>query len=537
MKEKWNDFRTQMITFWQQTSKKQRALYITGISLLIIAIITITIITSKKNYVALPYNNLSLEEVGQVKEELDSRNVDYIIEDEGTTIKVPDDESNQLIIDLAGQGIPQSNSIDYSFFSENATWGVTDNEFSMMKLDAMQTELANLIKGIDGIDDANVMITLPEESVFIDESNDEATASIVLQTDLGFEFEGNQIETLHHLVASAVPDLSTENISIMNQYFEYFDEQSSNSAESGYEFQQSVKKDIEQDIQTRLQQMLGAMLGNERVVVSVTADVDYTDENRVEELVEPVDVDNMEGIPLSIENIHETFEGSEAEGGVAGTGEEDIPNYPAGDGDGDGDYELVKDTVNYELNRIRREIAENPYKLRDLGIQVVVDNMMEQDGEDAEPLTQQEQTTVEEGIESILDSMITTSIDKEYGEVDPEEKISIVFQPFNGMSPLNIGEDEKTGGIPIWAYVVGAVVLILVVILIVFLIRRRNKEEEIQDIVESEDITVEKETFEVPNIEDIPKSEVDLQKEQVEKMAKEQPEEFAKLLRGWMTED
>src|SRR5699024_1183962 len=243
-------------------------------------------------------------EVSQEKEELDSRNVDYVIGDEGTIIKVPEDDSNQLIIDLAGQGIPQSSSIDYSFFSENATWGVTDNEFSMMKLDAMQTELANLIKGIDGIDDANVMITLPEESVFIDESNDEATASIVLQTDLGFEFEGKQIETLHHLVSSAVPNLSPENISIMNRYFDYLDEQSTSVDESGYEFQQNDKNDIEQDIQTRLQQMLGAMLGNERVVVSVTADIDYTDENRVEELVEPVDVDNMEGIRLSIENIY-----------------------------------------------------------------------------------------------------------------------------------------------------------------------------------------------------------------------------------------
>src|SRR5699024_7434038 len=395
-----------------------------------------------------------------------------------------------------------------------------------------------LIKGIDGIDDANVMITLPEESVFIDESNDEATASIVLQTDLGFEFEGKQIETLHHLVSSAVPNLSPENISIMNQYFEYFDEQSTSLAESGYEFQQNVKKDIEQDIQTRLQQMLGAMLGNERVVVSVTADIDYTDENRVEELVEPVDVDNMEGIPLSIENIHETFEGSEAEGGVAGTGEEDIPNYPAGEGDGDGDYELVKDTVNYELNRIHREIAENPYKLRDLGIQVVVDNMVEQDGEDAQPLSQQEQTTVEEGIESILDSMITTSIDKEYGEIDSEEKVSIVFQPFNGMSPLMTGDDETAGGIPTWVYIVGGILLILIVIIIVLLIRRKDKEEVTEDTtVESEDITLEKETYEVPNIEELPKSEADIQKEQVERMAKEQPEEFAKLLRGWMSED
>src|SRR5699024_4571643 len=157
-------------------------------------------------------------------------------------------------------------------------------------------------------------------------------------------------------------------------------------------------------------------------------------------------------------------------------------------------------------NRIRREIAENPYKLRALGIHVVVHNRMEQQGEEAETLTQQEQTTVEQGIESILHSMITTSTANEHGEVDPEATVSIVFQPSKGMSPLNIGEDEKAGGIPTWAYVVGAIVLILVVILIVFLIRRRNKEEEIQDIVESEDITVEKEAYEVPNIEDIPKS-------------------------------
>src|SRR5699024_10545103 len=155
-------------------------------------------------------------------------------------------------------------------------------------------------------------------------------------------------------------------------------------------------------------QMLGAMLGNKRVFLSVTGVVVNTTENREEELVKPEDLVNMKGFPLSQENIQETFEGIEEEGGVAVTENKHIPNYQAGDGDGDGDYELVKDTVNYELNRIRREIAENPYKLRDLGIQVVVDNMMEQDGEDAETLTQQEQTTVEEGIESILDSMITT---------------------------------------------------------------------------------------------------------------------------------
>ena len=532
MKEKWNEFKSKTINLWQKTSRKQKTIFIAGLSVILIIIGAITFVTSNTKYVALPYTNLSLEEVGQIKEELDIRNVDYVIENEGATIKVPEEESEQLLIDLAGQSIPRSGNIDYSFFSENASWGITDNEFNMMKLDAMQTELANLIKGIDGIEDANVMITLPEESVFVSEMEEEASASIVLQTDLGFEFKGNQIETLHHLVSSAIPNLPTENIAIMNQYFEYFDAESTNVAGNDYEFQQGVKKDIERDIQTRLQQMLGTMLGNDQVVVSVTADIDFTIENRVEELVEPVDVDNMEGIPLSIENIHETFEGNQAAGGVVGTGDEDIPNYPAGEGDGDGDYELVKETINYELNRIHREIAETPYKLRDLGIQVVVDNVLEEDDDNVVLLSQQEQGTVEEGITSILNSMITTSIDKDYGEIDPEEKVSIVFQPFNGSNPAVVEGDPV--GIPTWVYVVGGILILIIIILTVLFIRNRREDEEA--LVSDDNVPV-MDAVNVASIPELPKDELDIQKEQVKKMAKEKPEDFAKLLRSWISED
>ena len=64
---------------------------------------------------------------------------------------------------LAAEGFPNSGMIDYSFFSENAGFGMTDNEFNMIKLASMQTELANLIKGIEGVKDAKVMITLPKK--------------------------------------------------------------------------------------------------------------------------------------------------------------------------------------------------------------------------------------------------------------------------------------------------------------------------------------------------------------------------------------
>src|SRR5699024_7840875 len=94
-----------------------------------------------------------------------------------------------------------------------------------------------------------------------------------------------------------------------------------------------------------------------------------------------VDLENMEGLPVSIETIHETYSGKPGEGGVAGTGDEDVPGYQAADTDEDGDYELVKETINNEFNRIRKEIAESPYKDRDLGIQVAVDRNVRGSGE------------------------------------------------------------------------------------------------------------------------------------------------------------
>lgn len=40
---------------------------------------------------------------------------------------------------------------------------------------------------------------------------------------------------------------------------------------------------------------------------------------------------------------------------------------------GSGDYEKVDETINGEVNRIKKEIVESPYKVKDLGIQVMVE--------------------------------------------------------------------------------------------------------------------------------------------------------------------
>lgn len=244
----------------------------------------------------------------------------------------------------------------------------------------------------------------------------------------------------------------------------------------------------------------------------------------------------MEGLPVSIETIHETYTGNPAEGGVVGTGEDDIANYPATTEDDNGDYELIKETVNNEFNRIHRDIVESPYKVRDLGVQVAINRVTGIDEDNnLQLLTQQEENAVEDGINSILNSIITTTIDEstideEVDPIDLADKTSIVFQEFTGATTF---EEDPQRIIPIWLYVVGGILLITIIILIVLLVKNRRELEE-ETIVE--DLELPKETP-VQDISELQETEADIQKKQLEKMAKDNPEDFTKLLRTWISDD
>ena len=531
MKEKLNQQKDKLIEFWSIRSRKEKGIILTSILIFLLIVVGGTLLATRSTMVPL-YSDLSLQEAGQIKAELDARGIQNEVSDAGTTIHVPEEMANNLLVDLAAQGIPQSGGIDYSFFSQNSSWGVTDNEFDIMKLDATRTELANLITSISGINNANVMITMPQQQIFVSDEQGQATASIVLEVAPGYRFEPTQVNALYHLISKSVPNLPVENIGIIDQNFNHYDLASEGQFSSGdvYASQQAIKKDIERDIQRRVQQMLSIMIGGDKVVSSVTADIDFTQENRVEQLVDTVN-EEIDGLPVSVESIHETYSGAGAFDGTQGTGEEDIFNYPAGD-IGQGDYELIQESVNYEFNRIQREINESPYKIRDLGIQVAVDSRKGTLGEDGLPelLTAVEQTNVETGIASILESIIETTVDGSYGGITDTPNVSIVFQEFSGADYF---DQPTTTRIPLLFIIIGGVLLLLIIVLVIILVTRKPKYEEeyayTAEIEEDEDG--------IPEIDSPETTESTVKRKQLEKMAQDKPDEFAKLLRSWISED
>lgn len=524
MNEKLLHYRQQITQYWNGRSNKQKGIFLSSVLGVLAIIALFAFLGTRTDYVPL-YSNLTLQETGQIKETLDSRGIPSTISDSGTTILVPQAQVDALKVELAAEGIPRSGSIDYTFFQDQMGFGMTDNEFSVMERAAMQTELGGLIRNVNGVNRANVMITLPEESVWLNATQESSTAAVVLDLAPGYQLEPSQVKALYHLIAKSVPNLPIENIVISDQMFNdyvYDNENNANSTLSVYEQQRAIQRDIERDLTRNLQQMLGTVVGRDKVLVSVSTDIDFTQENRTEALVEPVDPENMEGIAVSIERIAETYSGEGTlEGGVVGTGE-GIPNFPGGIGYGPSEWERTEDRINNEVNRINRDIVESPYKIRDLGIQVMVEPP---EGLEALP---QEQLN---DIQQILGTIVRTSISGVYAndltEEAINEKIFVSSQPFGGKLEF---EQQPLTAIPFWLYIVGGA-LVTVIFLLLFLLFRKKKEDE------EEELTIEKEIEEVP---DLPNEDTGMsaaKRKQLEKMANEKPEEFSKLLRTWLSED
>ncbi|MBB6449301.1 flagellar M-ring protein FliF [Geomicrobium halophilum] len=526
MNEKIHIYKDRVRQFWSAKSKKQQYFLLGALLLPIVLILLLLFFNTRMNYAPL-YNDLSVEETGSIKENLDNRGVPSEVTDGGTTILVPQESVDQLKVELAAEGIPRSGSIGYEDFQDQLGFGMTDNEFSLMEKATLETELSNLMETMDGVSQADVMITLPEETVWVSDDQEESNASIVLTLSTGYQMEQANVQALYHLASRSIPDLPIDNITLTdnqaNQYH-YENKDAVDGAMQAYDQHREIRRNIENDIQEQLQQMLGIMMGQDKVMVTVTSDIDFTQETREEELVEPVDEENMEGIEVSAESITETYEGEEIpEEGVAGTGDNDVANYPGVGAAGDGDYERMEERVNNEVNRIHRHIQESPYKLRDLGIQVAVEPP------DHEDILSLPAETIDD-IESILETVVSTSIDETYLEEmddgDVADKIFVSAQPFIGNQ---FEEEPETTGLPLWVYVLSAIVGIAAIVAAVLLLRRHFYEDEEQEF-EEENLSVE----------DIPDNNHSMEGEQLKRLeilAKEKPEEFSKLLRTWLSED
>jgi len=532
MNEQLQLYRGKIQELYQSFSKKQKIAIAATFLFLVISLSLFVYYASKPEMIPLFSNALSEQEVGEIKAELDSKGyTTYSLSEDGRNILVPRKDAPGLTVDLAAAGLPKGGNISLDIFSQNLGFGASDRQFDVVERDAMQNEIAKVIKGFSGVRNAQVMITLPKENLFLQEQTETATASILLDLQPGTQLNQKQINTLYHFVSKTVPNLPLENIVITDQYSQILEraDQDDNYGMTEYEQQRKIKRQIESDIQRDLQNMLGTIIGRDKVFVYTYVKLNFDKVKTKANLVEAPNTESNEGIAISVEKIQKTFNGSTADpGGVSGTGATEVPGYP-GNGISEmatTESEELETRVNNEVNRISKDIIESPYVIEDLTLNVGVEPPNAQDPASL--------GNIEQEIRKILGNVVRAALEKDNQQLTDDfinNRITVVARQFDGKPKA---ETPEPGLNPIILYSLAAVAVLVIAGLVIYLIRRRRKDNQVDmEAIE----TVNNIETDIPDLEYANDSDEVIARKQLEKLAKQRPEEFANLLRTWLQED
>ena len=532
MNERLAQYRAKAVQYWNQTTRTQKIALISSVVLLILVLI-ITVYNLSRTEYSVAFTDLNASDAAEITAYLSEQGIPYKISDDGRSIGVPTKDAAMVKINVESQGLLQNGSLGYGIFKENLSgFGMTDNEFDVLRTDALAGEIQQLINGLNGVSKSKVLIYLPQESVFLSETTGQPSASAVITFKPGFRPDQKMIDTIYNLVAHSLPNIDMENITISDQSGELLPSSKIaggfDSAAGQVAQQFAIKKQFENDIQRNVHNLLGNLVGKDKVAVSVIANLNFDKKNSVEQLVMPVNPDTQRGIEISVETIQETYssEGGDA-AGVVGTGPDDIPGYVAADGSGGRtESESLTERINYDVNRISNEIISAPFQVVDLTINVAVEPPVKDD-----PSSLTEETI--NAIQRILSNIVAASLadsGRSYTQEEIDNKVFVLAHSFDG---VEAPEERSIWTSPVFAWLAAA--LLAVVLIGAILLYRRKKAEEAAMLEEAAAAAATAK----------PEAPVDLEivahqnqvRRQLEHLAKRKPEEFVNLLRTWLVDE
>lgn len=521
-------YRDKASQYWNSFSKKQKTLFISTFLFLILAAVVLTMQLSKTEY-EVAFTDLNASDSAGVINYLNSSNIPYKLSADGKSISVPSTDVALTKVNIGSQGIIQNGSLGYKAFeSSSSPIGMTDKEFDVKYNNALNGEVEKLLQRMQGIQDAKVLVNMPKDNIFAGlEEQDKASASVALQFKPGYHPNQAAVDGYFNLVKTAVPNLPIENITITNtDEAELIPTARGGSGGLSSEVQENMalQKKFESDVRNNVKQFLSNIVGEDKVNVLVASKLNFDKVTSKENLVTPVDQENMKGIEISVQQIQKSYTGGGSPtGGVAGTGQQDVPGYPSSDSNSNANSEESSSTINYEVNRIAKDIISSPYTVKDLTINVAVEP----------PAGQTElQQPVKDAIENILVNIVRASLADSgttITDADLTKKVSVMSQGFATAADTNTGFQLT----PAMMWGGGALIAVLIAAVVILLVRRRRKQNEFE---EEEDIPLPVAT-EFPSITlDSVTNESQVRK-QLESLAKKKPDEFVNLLRTWLADE
>ena len=339
--------------------------------------------TSNADHYQYAFSSLAPEDSTEVAAALKGAGVPFRLEAGGSALAVPADKVYDVRLLLAAVGLPRGGGAGFELF-DRGDLGISEFTQKVNLRRALEGELARTIGHLAHVRSARVHLTLGERGLYRDEEH-KAAAAVVLQMQAGYSLGEREVSGIRHLVASSVPGLSAESVTIVDG------RGSALSTESLWgEAEAFRQREFEKSLEARLVTLLEPVVGAGSVVARVTATLDNSEITTSKEAVDP---------QTALKTEHKNSQSSSsaqpqgggagfAVGGAAGA----VANQPPGPNAGPGSGPSVSsnsstaqdETRAFDVGRTVTKTTAKGFRLNKLSVALLVD------GQNGAPRTDEE---------------------------------------------------------------------------------------------------------------------------------------------------
>ncbi|MBM6578133.1 flagellar M-ring protein FliF [Microvirga sp. SRT01] len=231
------------------------------------------------------FSGLADADKAAVVQSLEQASITAHVDDGTGAITVDEDAYSKARMLLASQGLPKAAPGGYAILDQ-LPMGVSRAVEGERLRQARETELARSIQDIDAVAEARVHLATPEASVFVRDKA-EPTASVIVKLNAGRSLSDAQVSSIINLVASSVPGMKPDSVTIVDQAGALLTKPGGRDAlgAAGDE-RLDVQNRVEDKYRQQLTQLLTPLLGAGNFSAEVQADVNLDETQATRESYE-----------------------------------------------------------------------------------------------------------------------------------------------------------------------------------------------------------------------------------------------------------
>jgi len=234
---------------------------------------------------SLLYASLSDADESSVVQALQTAGIQYKIDDANGAVMVPAQRVHDARLQLAAQGLPAGKADAFAIINKDPGFGVSQFMENARYQYALESELQQTIASLQAVQAARVQLALPQQSAFVSERRP-ASASVLLQLRAGRQLSAEQVSAIVHLVASSVPELDADNVTVVDQEGRLLSSpKSADAAVASAQF--DAEHRIEDSYAQHIEELLTPLVGPGRVRAQVTVDLDSNASEQASEQYQP----------------------------------------------------------------------------------------------------------------------------------------------------------------------------------------------------------------------------------------------------------